>query len=535
MKRRSKITAIVLAAVMLLGSFFAVAGAQGIDQTRQLGTVFPSWFSYPRDTFKMRNQAYRVAQRYYTDLYGDVKGVVLSDYYEMDGAHGLCYGLSLANACLLNNRSATSSFVSPTGTVYGTVNKLPVGGFSNELQMSLLSFIKYCDVTQFSGSVSANYKNHRNDAAGLRAAVRDFVYNNGPAVVVGLLGGPGDHEVLAVGLTGDEDIVILDSNDPEQLFVMDLNGKNWSYRFKGYSWSSPNDSFDFDTNASSAYRMIADNTSGREYASPYAYTAMEEASGATDIYVKSMARLDEDKLLTLHSGDLTCSQPDNLLYIDSEISNLFNDGVTYEYSWLAADKTAVMSNTSGKRCSIGALGNLSGVLSSVPRNATVTVTKDHNEPVLQIDAAPGESAWLVSLTPDGAGALARCVIEGSASDGRVYAAQTDAGMEITGVSNAVIRLTANNAAPVTCRENAFLVSVSASGSSFTVTAKGDADGDGSVSPGDARLVLRLSVGLEQSELFSHYACDYDGDGKFSPADARLILRHAVGLKDEPMG
>ena len=56
---------------------------------------------------------------------------------------------------------------------------------------------------------------------------------------------------------------------------------------------------------------------------------------------------------------------------------------------------------------------------------------------------------------------------------------------------------------------------------------GDVDGDGDVTAGDARLVLRASVGLEETDL---QRMDADADGTVSAADARLVLRFAVGLE-----
>ena len=62
---------------------------------------------------------------------------------------------------------------------------------------------------------------------------------------------------------------------------------------------------------------------------------------------------------------------------------------------------------------------------------------------------------------------------------------------------------------------------------------GDVDGDGTVTPADARLALRCSVGLENYGEGSEerLACDVDGDKTVTPGDARLILRGAVGLED----
>ncbi|MCR5040693.1 MAG: hypothetical protein K6C36_01190 [Clostridia bacterium] len=59
---------------------------------------------------------------------------------------------------------------------------------------------------------------------------------------------------------------------------------------------------------------------------------------------------------------------------------------------------------------------------------------------------------------------------------------------------------------------------------------GDADGNGTVEAADARLALRISVGLEvKPEDIT--LIDVDGEGDVTPADARLILRFCVGLDD----
>ena len=533
MKKRSRIMAIVLAAVLLLGGFSAAAGAMSAADAKALeDAVFPSWFSFPRDTLNVLNQNYHIATRFYTDMFGDVKGVVLSDFYETSYGHGVCYGISFANACLLNDRPAASSFVSPEGAAYGAANDLPLGGVSEELRLSLLSFIKYCYVIQASSSLPVTFEKHRNDAAGLRAAVTDFVYNNGPAVAVGLVGMP-SHEVLAVGLLGDEDIVILDSNDPERLYVMDFTGSDWRYRCNGYLWTSAYDEFDYDTNAAAVYRMIMGGAEERDYSSEdYAYTAVEAATGDTDIYVTSMERMDEDKLLVLYNKELSCQPAENLLSLGTADSAQFEESESFDYSWLAADTAVSMSNTDARTHAVGAFGNHAGLICDIPSGATATVSSDKGEPALLLAAGAGDPTRLVSLTPDGAGMLARCVIEGDVSDGEAFAVQAADGLRVTGVGNAVVQMETEGTAPVTCGGDAFRVSVSADGTAAAVTVKGDADNDGRLTAGDARLVLRLSVGLEEKERFTLYACDYDGDGQSTSADARLILRRSVGLKGD---
>ncbi len=62
--------------------------------------------------------------------------------------------------------------------------------------------------------------------------------------------------------------------------------------------------------------------------------------------------------------------------------------------------------------------------------------------------------------------------------------------------------------------------------------KGDIDGDGSITAADARLALRIAVGLEEITEEIRLIADFDGNGNVEAADARLILRKSVGLPDE---
>lgn len=69
-------------------------------------------------------------------------------------------------------------------------------------------------------------------------------------------------------------------------------------------------------------------------------------------------------------------------------------------------------------------------------------------------------------------------------------------------------------------------------SSAATLRSGDVDGDGKITAGDARNILRLSVGLVKCiPLIEQYA-DTDGDEKVSAADARLALRISVNLDSE---
>ncbi len=65
---------------------------------------------------------------------------------------------------------------------------------------------------------------------------------------------------------------------------------------------------------------------------------------------------------------------------------------------------------------------------------------------------------------------------------------------------------------------------------FAASDLGDADGDGKLLPEDARIVLRVSVKLDDPGAYAD-RMDVDGDGKITAEDARLVLRRCVGLEE----
>lgn len=64
---------------------------------------------------------------------------------------------------------------------------------------------------------------------------------------------------------------------------------------------------------------------------------------------------------------------------------------------------------------------------------------------------------------------------------------------------------------------------------------GDFDMDGSITATDARMILRLSVGLENADIKRYYICDTDMDDEVTSSDARAALRISVGLDETKSG
>ena len=71
------------------------------------------------------------------------------------------------------------------------------------------------------------------------------------------------------------------------------------------------------------------------------------------------------------------------------------------------------------------------------------------------------------------------------------------------------------------------------GKTYTAIVMGDTDGDGEITASDARIALRIAVGLEDNWTEYATACYVDNEwgGGVTAAQARLILRGAVGLED----
>lgn len=59
--------------------------------------------------------------------------------------------------------------------------------------------------------------------------------------------------------------------------------------------------------------------------------------------------------------------------------------------------------------------------------------------------------------------------------------------------------------------------------------KGDVDGDGSITASDARIALRMAVGLDTVTDELKLLADYDESGTVDASDARILLRLSVGL------
>lgn len=496
------------------------------------GAVLPDWYSFPACGIQLKNENVSVDRQIYRDIYGPLKGSFIYDMYE-GSEHGICYGVTFTTAAVMADSPALSSFVSAGGGDYGSLNELQKGTYCTDLRMPLLSLIKYAYATQASSVVSKNFLATKNNAKGLYAAVSDFVYHGGPPVAVGLLGDYYSHEVLAVGLLGDEDIIINDSNDPTKLYVMDFSGDKWRYQCDSLSWSSRDADFDYCIDAAGVFDFIRSGTDERVLADDYVYDAEEEMNGTADVFCPGAVKSDTDNLLLLMPENFDFAPKNDILSFGLGASSFFDADYLFVYSWTDADNSVAVQNRNSSEKAMAALGNETGIVTYVLPDHMAAVTVNDDAPAVLLKGGNGDNASFAFLSMAGEDDYDFFWIRGAFDGDEIFARLKDGVVYVSGMREmtAVIERSDGEAtAAASAGEGDFLITGSFD-DGLSLTLLGDADGDGKVTSGDARIVLRCSVKLDEVSRYGFSACDYDLDNEISAADARLILRRSVGLRD----
>ena len=515
--------AVLLAAGLLLCCCPFSAGAADVSKA-----VYPEWFSFSESCLVLSNEVVGIEKGFYTDSFGPLKGSLIYDVFE-NGRHGMCYGLAVANAALLNETPALDSFSHADGSTPGTVSDLQKGTVEKTTSLPLMSLIKYGYILQANTDTALNFEKTKNDAAGLYAAVADFVYRGGPPVIVGLLGRFYSHEVLAVGLLGREDIVVCDSNDPTQPYVMDFTGNEWKYSCDKMSWKSPFDSFDYGTNAALLFDNLTAASGETVFPEDYVFNKEEEADGGAEVRRAGMAAMDEDwLLLAVHN---TCTGgTEEMHYLGTGGSPLEADDYLLTYYWAPKGSAASVRNQTKDPRSVLLADSNGGILARAPANGSVSAAFSDGFPTVQVKGKKGKAA-LVALLGMNGDSMDCCIAEGVLDGAELYAAGTSDGFLVDGLKKFTVRFSRRweeDSKPVKCAGGAVLIR--GDRDAFTVSLMGDANADGELTPEDARLVLRCSVSLEDIDRFDFALCDFDRDNAVTPEDARLVLRRTVGLR-----
>ena len=184
---------------------------------------------------------------HYLNFYGIAVGSFLKMVKQFDGSGGHCYGMIATATCSYDKK--------PSAETYGD-NKhilwdVELSDRSSDTQINARNFIAYGHIQQFGLKVATERLFNKNKLNLLYNAVESYVYNNGPAVLIGISGELGGedrgHELLALSIEDYGNFCVIGVYDPNfpnvirPLYLYKTNGHltGWEYLlFKDTSWMS---------------------------------------------------------------------------------------------------------------------------------------------------------------------------------------------------------------------------------------------------------------------------------------------------------
>lgn len=224
---------------------WSYAGTVSSDGT--VNEEIPRKFDYIRDTWNFKNLSSKIPLSTYKMFFEPEKAKQLQE--ENDGSNGHCAGMCMSVAAIYEGFPQISSFGQ-----YSCLNEIGKDIYSNEAKCKAKEFIDYGYVYQstekFLKQLDEN-KNHYND---LYKAIKDFQYNNGTPVLVGIQSrgdNGGAHMLVGLEVTKETsdsaEILMYDCNLPNQECYLTLTKSNGSFDgwfYDLYGWDdSQKDAF----------------------------------------------------------------------------------------------------------------------------------------------------------------------------------------------------------------------------------------------------------------------------------------------------
>ena len=162
-----------------------------------------------------------------------------------------------------------------------------------------------------------------------------------------------------------------------------------------------------------------------------------------------------------------------------------------------------------------------------PEDAAITAERQQWDAILSFPDAAGyyeAENYKIILRGDNA----KIIWEGTVLSDYVRAGLTGATANLGPVADGTYQVQITAYSPFEREGQSITGTITLTTPAFTA---GDANCDGKVDAEDARLVLRVSVGLEElTDPSAMLGADVDRDGRITAADARIILRAAVELE-----
>ncbi len=442
--------------------------------TNNSGPQFPEGYDFKEDRYSFRNSnvADTISLDIYKDVFGEEKGETIYNAYERgESTHGLCYGIAVTTGSLLLDVPSVDSFIRYVGPCK-YIKDINMGTKCYELNtITAKNFIKYGYVTQFSTQAETEF----GDCTALYNAVSDYVYNGGIPVTVSLKEYRYDssknewsqtfgHRVLAVGIDGNNGIIIDDSNKGSKQTIYltkDSNGNftnEWTY--SGYSQTTDGTCI-FDKNVGVA-RVIGYNTAialpylvlaANAQLDGYPDSAYEDEYHEVDIETKKLDS--EYNLVSVISDSYEIVSDDGYLSaidkpeMGSEIND--NNGDLY---WINDSSNITVSNFNSNDNKVKFATNDVAVEVSICEDSTVEMSIDENSNsvIANLSIVEGKNYTIAFDTSDSEGNDVDISVTGTANGDEVVACETEDGIQVTGLNDITVTYeTADGTAETTAK------------------------------------------------------------------------------------
>ena len=404
---------------MIAGDISFAFSAKGvfmpIQKTETLYSVcgenIPDDYLFDTDRYHFENPNETIDSSYYKEAFGLLKGTALSDRFETGSAHSNAFGMAHSTAAILQN--------SPDVSTYSAENLVNVNTDSANdlLSMSASDYIKYANIYQFSDSVSQMRQNNTGAANALNA-VRRYVCHVGDPIIIDLwTPSEGGHTVYAVGVD-DTDILVNDSNEPDNLNRIKTVGNNWEYTAAGQHWSSTD-------GATINYETVTTTLCDR----------LQEGL--------SYNYFGYNKLLVCGSPALSYSQSDDLLPIlETKPAAEKETEPTDNLFWLNNGKEITAQNEGKEKAGVTIAGNDLKISATIPESSTAQIEIDENgKNEITIGTKENETVEMTFTTVIGINrGLIDLKISAVSSCDTVTAEKTENGLIVTGISDATVTL-----------------------------------------------------------------------------------------------
>lgn len=433
------------------------------------GPQFPDGYNFDTDRWHFGNENRIIDRGIYESVFGPIKGKQIweqKSYWQKitQIEPGVCYGMAFSTAAFLNNKPSVSIFIDNfinhlIDVNYGSSCLIPQIVGNKTISSTAAKIISQYHVAQYS---SINKVKYPCDCNKLYHAVYDYVYNNGEPVVIylnNLEGHWGDgsfrdvkqsnnkHAVFAIGLKGNDTILINDSNYPNKITELKLNrdesGKltnGWSYKgYKCADWIDDDALFNqyADEQLANHNFDLIGMVGGTEF-----YNELYNVLTIPGYY------LDSDKLLLSVAGQSAILSNLTMYKIPNDDVGSISDNSSSQDSslfWVEnnqKDKINITNNSEEKK-EYSLLGNTSGVTVRIDPNVSADIyveDLEHNSvSILNGNQTIIEVSFSIAVDDE----FKEINISGEGAGDKAIITKKETGLQISGLNNLQISISEN--------------------------------------------------------------------------------------------